>query len=327
MMQMQSSLNRFLFTVLAVWVAGSIGAVFYAHQQNIPTRITAVILPALLLEVAMYLATGFAGVRSRLLACGSALPALLVGSALPGYLLTSVAFGGFRVDHFALLIALTAIFVFWYRVLPRRLGWDLLFLAFGAAVVLSKVFGDLYVNPAVKPKLDILGRMMWVRLGIMSVLLLRGAPGVDYGFIPRVREWAVGARYYAYALALITPLAFGLGFVQRPSAAFTSKTMLTAALTFAGMLWFVALFEELFFRGLLQQWLSDSMGNTTAGLLVTSVLFGSAHLGFGRFPNWKFAIIATCAGVIYGMAYARAGLRGSMVTHALLATTWRVVFG
>jgi hypothetical protein len=324
---MPSPLHRFLFTVLAVWAVGTIGALFYAQQQNIPSKIVAAILPALLLEVAMYLATGFAGVRAWLADLGRALPAVLVASALIPYAMASGALGNFRADHFALLIALTSAFVLWHRVLPPGLARDLLFLAFGAAVVLSKVFGDVYVNPEAKPKLDILGRMMWVRLGILSVLLVRGAPGVDYGFIPRVREWVVGARYYLYALVLITPLAFGLGFVQRPTAAFTSKTMLTAALTFAGMLWFVALFEELFFRGLLQQWLSHSTGNATAGLLLTSVLFGSAHLGFGAFPNWKFAIIATCAGVIYGLAYTRAGLRGSMVTHALLATTWRVVFG
>ncbi|HVX67819.1 MAG TPA: CPBP family intramembrane glutamic endopeptidase, partial [Bryobacteraceae bacterium] len=95
-------------------------------------------------------------------------------------------------------------------------------------------------------------------------------------------------------------------------------TAAIAAGTFLGMLWVVALREEFFFRGLLQPWL---------GLIATSLLFGSVHLPFRDFPNWRFAVLAAVAGVFYGLAYRSArSVRAAMVTHALVNTAWRVFF-
>ena len=100
---------------------------------------------------------------------------------------------------------------------------------------------------------------------------------------------------------------------------------LIAAVTFLGMLWVVALGEEFFFRGLLQQWLGKWLRSPVAGWLLASALFGLAHLPFRSFPNWRFAAIAAVAGLLYGRAYVKAGsIRAAMVTHALVNTTWRV---
>jgi len=100
-----------------------------------------------------------------------------------------------------------------------------------------------------------------------------------------------------------------------------------AIATFFGVLWVVALSEEFFFRGLLQQWTSKWMSSETAGLIVTSLLFGAVHLWFRPFPNWRLAVLAAIAGVFYGLAFQRArSIRASMVTHALVVTTWRVFF-
>ena len=89
----------------------------------------------------------------------------------------------------------------------------------------------------------------------------------------------------------------------------------------------VALSEELFFRGLLQQWLEEWTGTAWAGLLLASLAFGAVHLGFRQFPNWKFASLAAIAGVFYGIAFRRGGgIRAAMVAHALVVTTWRTLF-
>jgi membrane protease YdiL (CAAX protease family) len=53
----------------------------------------------------------------------------------------------------------------------------------------------------------------------------------------------------------------------------------------------------------------------------------SVHLWFRTFPNWRLAILAAVAGVFYGAAFNRTkSIRASMVTHALVVTTWRVFF-
>ena len=97
--------------------------------------------------------------------------------------------------------------------------------------------------------------------------------------------------------------------------------------TFLGMLWVVALAEEFFFRGVMQQGLSRWLGSQTTGLVLTSLAFGMVHLPFRAFPNWKFALVAAVAGQFYGRAYSQAGgIRAAMVTHALVNTTTRIFF-
>ena len=88
---------------------------------------------------------------------------------------------------------------------------------------------------------------------------------------------------------------------------------------FFGSLWFVALSEEFFFRGLLQRWI---------GLPAASALFGLAHLGFREFPNWRHVAITVVLGVFCGLAYRRAGsIRAAMVTHSLVNAMWVGLLG
>ena len=97
--------------------------------------------------------------------------------------------------------------------------------------------------------------------------------------------------------------------------------------TFFGILWVTALGEEFLFRGLAQQWIGEWLKSPWAGLLLASLLFGSVHLWFRAFPNWRFAILAAVAGIFYGLAFRRAqSIRASMVAHALTVTTWRLFF-
>jgi membrane protease YdiL (CAAX protease family) len=117
--------------------------------------------------------------------------------------------------------------------------------------------------------------------------------------------------------------------VARPHLQFSGferTTILTVA-TFFGTLWVIALGEEFFFRGLLQQWATGWLKSEWGGLALTSLLFGAAHLWFRDFPNWRFAIVAAVAGLFYGLAFRQAkSIRASMVTHALTVTTWRIFF-
>lgn len=324
---MNRGLNAFGITVLTLWVLGSIGAILYANQQHIPQAVWMIVLPALLLEATFYIAPGFPAVRERLAALRGWLPPLMALSAVIPYTLVSAGLGNFRLEWVGALVVLSLVIGLWYRVLPRNLATDLLFLALMAGIYLSKLFPSIYLNPLGKPPLDILGRLMWIRMGVLAVMLVRGAEGVEFGFVPRTREWLTGARYFLYAIPFLGPLGLWIGFVQPRTVVFGSKTVLVAIGTFIGMLWVVALAEEFFFRGLLQQAMQKFTGSLAAGLAIASLLFGAAHLGMRGFPNWKFALLATIAGVFYGLAYARSGsIRASMVTHALVNTAWRVFF-
>ena len=92
-------------------------------------------------------------------------------------------------------------------------------------------------------------------------------------------------------------------------------------------LWVLALGEEFFFRGLLQQWMTAWLRSEWAGLLVASLVFGAAHLWYRQFPNWRISAIAALLGLCCGLAFRNArSIRAPMVTHALVVTTWRIFF-
>jgi len=177
-------------------------------------------------------------------------------------------------------------------------------------------------------RLEILGQMMWTRTGVMVMLWFRRAEGIGFGFLPTKAEWNIGLRNYLYFLPVGLPLALGIGLLRfRPLPLAWWMAAGVAAGTFLGMLWVVALAEEFFFRGLMQQWLCQRLGSRVAGLILTSVAFGLVHLPFRAFPNWRFALVAAVAGLFYGRAYSQAGgIRAAMIAHALVNTTTRVLF-
>jgi membrane protease YdiL (CAAX protease family) len=323
-------MRQFLVTLLLIWAAASIAAFVYSQEQHISRTILFALLPAFLLEIGFYLMPGFETARKLFDALGPKAfrAALLVASAIAPYLLESWRLASFRFESLLILIALVAIAAFWYALLKPSPLVDLLFLILMAGVFLSKVFVEIYPRPTPHLDLEILGRLMWIRLGVMAVLSLRRLENIRFGFLPKLNEWRIGLEQFLYFLPVGGLAAFLLHFARfQPITPVWWKMMLFVPAIFFGMLWVVALAEEFFFRGLLQQLLSRGLHSEVAGLLLTSVVFGAVHLPFRKFPNWRFAVIAGITGIFYGIAFVRSGsVRASMVTHALVVTTWRSLF-
>lgn len=312
-----------------IWVAAAIAAFIYSHQQNIPTAIALRAFPAFLLEVSFFYVLGTERLRTRIDRLPRAGVAfLLTVAAVAPYCAASLALGSFDWGSLAEIAALAAVAAFWYVLLPHKAPVDLLFLVFLALVWLTKVLQPLYVSPHSKLPLNVLGQLMWIRTAAFALLSVRRVSGVGFGFWPEGREWRIGFLYYVLFLPVAAPLAFAIGFAKAHLAVGGWERMTLFALgTFFGILWVTALGEEFFFRGLLQQWLSQWLGNEWVGLAVASLLFGSVHLWFRSFPNWRFAALAAVSGIFYGLAFRQArSIRASMVAHALTVTTWRLFF-
>jgi membrane protease YdiL (CAAX protease family) len=141
--------------------------------------------------------------------------------------------------------------------------------------------------------------------------------------VPNRREWRIGILHYLCFLPAAACLALPLKAVRLAP----PVPLWKIAGIFLGFLWVVALFEEFIFRGVLQQWLEEWAWSRAAALLVTSVVFGSVHLWFRGFPNWRWALIAGVLGWFCGHARNQAGsIRAGIVTHALVVATWRGFF-
>jgi len=320
MRRMTNSLGRFRAALLAGWMALSAGGLLYARLKGIPAEAALPLLAAFLLEFPFYLAPGFPEVRERLKV---GLPWMLVASFVAPYVVYATATGQFRWWGLVQLAALATALSLWYKILPPVLLADTAFLALAAAVVLRGYFNSIYTSPIAGLHIEILGHLALTRLCAMVMLVERRVADMGFGFLPNLEEWKTGARHFVYFLAAGIPLAWATRLVHW--APFMPWWKIGA--TFLGMLWVVALSEEFFFRGLLQQWLSDWTGKPALALVCASILFGAAHLGFREFPNWRFALLAAVAGWFYGRAYQQArSIRASMVTHALVVTLWRALF-
>ena len=235
------------------------------------------------------------------------------------YLLYTLPLGLARLLDVAVILAASGLISHWFQRLPRRPWLDWLFIALAAAPVLFKVFALLYPSAAPGLRMDFLGQLLWIRVTIATILNGWRPEGIGFGFWPTRREWGIGALAYAGMLPVLFGLAELTGFARFAWPPWGwAETLARVVGTFFGILWVVALSEELLFRGLLQR---------AIGIVGAAVCFGLVHLGFRQFPNWRFALVAGVAGLFYGLAYRRAGsIRAAMVAHALTVVTWKTLF-
>jgi len=327
-------MRQFLIALLVVWTAGCIAAYFYSTQQDIPPAVAVALLPAFLAELALYIMPGFQAARRHFERLGSKVVrgGLLTASAAVPYALASTSLHAFRFSSLLLLIVLSGVASFWYAVLKRGplsgAMSDSLFLVLMGAVYLSRSFSWIYPRVTPHLSLEILGHLMWVRIGVLAVLSIRGFENIRFGFVPSRADWRIGVQLYLFFLPVAGLVAYALHSPHfHPLDVVWWKYAALVVGTFLGMLWIVALGEEFFFRGFLQQLLGRGLRSETAGLLVASALFGLVHLPFRAFPNWKMAVLAAILGLFCGLAFLRArSIRAAMVTHALVATTFRLFF-
>jgi membrane protease YdiL (CAAX protease family) len=168
--------------------------------------------------------------------------------------------------------------------------------------------------------LAIFNKVLLLDAGIYGFLALRQLDGVGFDLRLRLRDAGIGLREWAFYTPIALALGLGLGFLHW-HAVWPGLTMMAGAWIFT--FFFIAVPEELFFRGWLQNLLERRMGRTAA-LLVTAVLFGLAHFNKRAvYFNWRYVLLAAVAGVFYGRAWrAERRVGASAVTHATVDAVW-----
>lgn len=163
-----------------------------------------------------------------------------------------------------------------------------------------------------------------VNLAIACFLLLRRVKNVGYNI-----GWGSGwGLYVVGALAVFACVAIPLGirmhFISCAPKFSEWKSFVPLSV---GILFFTAWPEELLFRGLLQNLLSRASNNETVGLVTASVLFGFSHITNLHFPNWKYVLLATIAGLFYGWTWRKTGsIFASALVHAGVDILWHFLF-
>jgi uncharacterized protein len=245
------------------------------------------------------------------------LPAVL---AIP-YLLTVLPLGRFRWEWLTVYLllppAVAGLLMLVAALDPEPRGhWiDLLvLLTLGLSVDLR------WLEPAWPRGLAFISKLILLDSGLHGFLAVRRLTGVGFDLKMRWADWKIGLREWAFFTPIAITLGLALGFlhwhrhVDRPW---------TLPLTWFFTFFLIALPEEIFFRGWVQNLLERRTGRT-ASLLITAVIFGLSHFNKRTaFFNWRYVLLAAIAGVFYGRAWlAQRRIGASAVTHATVDTLW-----
>lgn len=166
--------------------------------------------------------------------------------------------------------------------------------------------------------------LLCANIALATFVFLRRVNGIGYS-IGWGRHWGffVLASFIVYGCVAI-PLGMRMHFIQfEPQWSQLSSLPLLSL----GIFLFTAWPEELLFRGLLQNMITRASNSDLAGWLTASVLFGLSHLPNGGFPNWRYVILATIAGIFYGWTWRKTGsIFASSLVHAAVDITWHFLF-
>jgi len=163
-----------------------------------------------------------------------------------------------------------------------------------------------------------------VNVALASFLLVRRLKGTGYsiGCGNRWGLYVVGSFLVFTCVAI--PLAIQMRFIAfAPHWNHWSNYIGLSVAIFL----FTAWPEEFLFRGLLQNCLSRASKSDLAGWWTASVLFGFSHITNLGFPNWKYVILASVAGLFYGWTWRRTGsIFASALVHAAVDGVWHFLF-
>jgi membrane protease YdiL (CAAX protease family) len=247
---------------------------------------------------------------------------LPVLAAVP-YCLVAHSSGNFRWSFLGIYAVLPVILVIilWdasRRDPEQRGGWrDFLVLLILGPVVEFRLFERAW--PAGKGSFN---RLILLDAALYGFLVVRGLTNVGFHFVPRLSDVKIGLRELAFYAPIAVPLGLWLGFLHW-HAVFPS--FVRVALPWLAIFAVIAVLEETYFRGLLQNLLERRIGPRWA-LLVAAPIFGLSHFNKGATHfNWRYVLLATFAGIFYGRAWrAEYRLTASAITHASVDTIWSI---
>jgi len=166
--------------------------------------------------------------------------------------------------------------------------------------------------------------LLCVTVALATFVLVRRLNGIGYN-IGWGRRWSfyVLGSFIVFGVIAI-PLGTSMHFIE-----FAPRWSEWKSLPFLSIavLFFTAWPEEFLFRGLLQNLLARTSKSELAGWWTASVLFGFSHITNMGFPNWRYVILASIAGLFYGWTWRKSGsIFASALVHALVDVTWHFFF-
>lgn len=324
--------------LLLLCAAIGIAGVILAHRFGFTAAVAAPVLAAFCFQAALY---WIAVARQLRQAIEVALPppslaAALVAASVAPYVIYAAPTARFSAVSLLKLVLLCACVTGPYVLFPvrkHRFQWQdavvVCALAYPMVSGLSTLFREVYLGfepPA--NRLDALGKLMLIPLGVFTFLSLRKLRGVGFRLVPRGSDWKPALDSSLFALPWLVPVCLLTGYLEwDPPLAEPLRAVAGAVGKLVGIYFTTALAEEFLLRGVVQNLTAASTGRPLFAQGFAAIVFGAVHLGRGGFPNWGHAASAAVLGWFCGRAYAKSGsVTAAMVTHALAVAGQELFF-
>ena len=324
------------FPTLGLWAALCFAGGLYASWQGYGGRAFAATLTVFSFYFGVMLLFAARGVPEFLSArFGPAAGYLLGATALLAYLIYAVGTSTFAFSRAGAIAAIISIPLALAALAERQSpgAWqDYLTLAgiwvtvkFSSSHWISSTSPSHWLWPYPNERLAyVFTVLLCVNAALAAFVLIRKIPGIGYN-IGWGSRWSffILASFLAFG-AIAIPLGTGIHFIQ-----FAPQWHVGFSVPFLSIaiLFFTAWPEEFLFRGLLQNLLSRSSKSDLAGWWTASVLFGFSHITNLGFPNWRYVILASIAGLFYGWTWRRTNsIFASALVHAAVDVTWHFFF-
>ncbi len=174
---------------------------------------------------------------------------------------------------------------------------------------------------------------IWWSLALSVLMIViwrdgRGLPGMAISFVLKAKDIMAVLLVTAVALLFLLPMAMALDFIRyNPPADFIAWE---TAVRFIGLLFTVAIPEELFFRGVLMMSLLALTKKLWLAVLLSSLFFGLCHWNNATTLQQQLAycFLASIAGIFYALSYLRCAnnLLPAALTHTAIDWGWQLFF-
>jgi len=169
-----------------------------------------------------------------------------------------------------------------------------------------------------------LNSLLATSLGVFLFVCVRRLSQVGYHYQLARKDWLIGLGNFFLFSPIAIPIGLYTGFIVFSNRVAAPWQIVLSSL---GIFLFIAIPEELLFRGIIQNLMERSWLGPTRALIVTSFIFGASHLNNGPRPDWRYFLLASIAGLFYGNAYQRTrNLLAPAIVHTLVDTVWRGFF-
>lgn len=191
---------------------------------------------------------------------------------------------------------------------------------FAILLILGLAVDLRWLEAAWPAHLSVIGKIILLDSGLYGFLVIRQLTNVGFDLRIGWDDIRTALRELLLYAPIAVPLGLALGFLHlHPNLPQLGTAGLTALVTF----FLIAIPEEIYFRGWMQNLLERRIGRK-GSLWLASAIFGLSHFNKrAEHFNWRYVLLAAIAGMFYGRAWQqRNRVAASAITHAGVDTIW-----